>query len=282
MSEGEFERRRGLSFLQAEGREPLPRLLSGADLTPRFRSRAYAIIASAVAYNHGYNSGPSSNALHLWGDYFGKYIDEIPYSEDHFFRVIKSYISVNERLLDLLQYCARTKLINMAQYDYIKDSLAADLIGFRFVGEYVRGDVTLMPVADEDEAQANSADYSEIRSFPKSQEHFLQAVEELKSSHFRGSVAESISGVESIIKTLTGKSSVTLGDGIKLLAKESDMNAALKAGLEKLYGWTNSPDGMRHALSDESKDVTEAEARFMLSACLAFAAWLKRSFPDGK
>lgn len=151
------------------------------------------------------------------------------------------------------------------------------MIGYRFVGDYYSGVPTLLPVSDDAEADANQADYSAISGYPAATAHFRQAVEEIRSGHFRGSVTESISAVESVVKSLSGDKSATLGFGLKLLSDQSQLHPALKAGLEKIYGWTNSPNGMRHALSDESVPVGEAEARYMLSACLAFSAWLKRS-----
>jgi hypothetical protein len=173
------------------------------------------------------------------------------------------------------------KFSTIEQFLLIKKLLEQELIAFRFIGSYYNGEATLVPFSDEDESNANESDYLEISSYRFAQKHFLQAVEELKAGHYRGSVTESISGVESIIKSLTGESGVTLGDGLKLLGKGGELHPALKKGLDSIYGWTNSPSGMRHALSDEAKDVTEAEARYMLSACLAFSAWLKRSVSTG-
>jgi len=284
MSEDELKRRQELSFLQAEGLEELPTLCSGTEVTSRFRALVFDILMDALGYKPSRSGGfyPTEKSKFVWTAYFCKYSDEIPYFRDDFNKFIKSHISSGAKLLDLILFCVRTTLISEDQYRLIEILLRKEMIGYRFVGEYGEQTVALMPIHDEAEGDANRVDYASIRDFPKSQEHFRQAIEEINSGHFRGSVAESISGVESIVKSLTGKASVTLGDGLKLLAKDGALSPALKAGLDKLYGWTNSPSGMRHALSDESKDVTEAEARFMLSACLAFAAWLKRSFVENK
>ncbi len=265
--------------------EPLPRLASKRTVTSRFRALVYSVINGGFGSRAVRKTGrteyiPSGATYVVWVEYFAEYEDDIPQSTSRIRERIKSYISSDPHLLDLLQYMARRGLLSETKFEKVQDLLRSELIGYRFIGRWDDGTATLIPVSDNAEADANQRDYAELNLYPKAAEHFRQSAEEIKAGHYRGSVAESISGVESVIKSLTKKPSVTLGDGLKLLAKDGDLNPALKAGLDKIYGWTNSPSGMRHALSDESKEITEAEARFMLSACLAFAAWLKRSFPE--
>jgi hypothetical protein len=274
-----------MTFLQAEGVEPLPKLCAKLKVTNRFRARAYGLImghfgVQEVRTNRGFSIVPYSATRIVWVDYFGLYEDDIPRATNTIRGKIKSHISSDAHLLNLLQFLARCGLLEAEEFDQLQALLRAEMIGYRLIGALNDGTATLVPISDAAEGDANEADYAELGGLPKAADHFRQAAEEIKSGHFRGSVAESISGVESTIKSLTGKPSVTLGDGLKLLSKDGDLNPALKAGLDKIYGWTNSPSGMRHALSDDAKEVTEAEARFMLSACLAFAAWLKRSFPE--
>lgn len=279
MSDSELNRRKSLGFLQAEGLKPLPRLSVGTEVTKRFRTLTYDMFLDALGYTVSRmgDEYPSENSKFIWTFYFERFADELPRRSSTFNQFVKEYIESGANLLDLLQFCARNKLFTPEQFSAVKKLLEFELIGYRLFGEWHSGDSTLVPVSDEQEAEANESDYSQLSSFPKAREHFLQAVEELKNGHFRGSVTESISGVESVIKSLLSQSTVTLGDGLKRLDSVNPLHPALKLGLEKLYGWTNNPSGMRHAMSDESQVVSESEARFMLSACLAFSAWLKRS-----
>lgn len=274
----DLERRKKTTFLQAEGLRPMPKLQSGTNVTKRFKAIAFTVLMQTFAYNDDlYDSGPSRLARSLWVLYFSEYDDTIPRHEAGFGRHIKDYISKDANLLDVLQFTAREGWFSKESFSILSESLKSELIGYRFIGKHNNGEATLMPIADEEEAEANQQDYEKLTEFPSARIHFLQAIDEMKQSHFRGSVTESISAVESIIKSLSGNDKVSLGTGLNLLAREHELHPALKAGLEKIYGWTNSPNGMRHALSDESIPVTEADARFMLSACLAFSAWLKRS-----
>lgn len=52
------------------------------------------------------------------------------------------------------------------------------------------------------------------------------------------------------------------------------MHPALKGAFEKLYGYTSSAKGIRHALLDEPNLGFE-DAKFMLVSCSAFVNYLK-------
>lgn len=279
MSDSELERRKDLSFLQAEGVTPLPRLQKGTEVTHYFSAVAYEVLRKTLGYRPSPVGGsyPSENTKLVWMEYFHQYSDELPDYRDQFDAVIKEHIQEGAQLYDLLQFCVRRKILDSRQYISLQKVMRDQQLGYRFVGNHYHDTPTLMPVFDEAEADANESDYSKLVDYPAARTHFLQAIEEIREGHFRGSVTESISGVESVLKALSGEANAPFGTALNIVAKEGKLHPALKLGLEKIYGWTNSPNGMRHSLSDESVPVGEAEARFMLSACLAFAAWLKRS-----
>lgn len=277
MSEGEVERRKQLTFKQAEGLEPLPQLLSGPRLTARFRAQAFDIIRHACDYDGGGYGGvlPSSAVRRLWTEHFGFYSDELPYHESDFHKRLKALLAGDAEFLDALQYLARARLLNQDNYLLIGALLRKELIGYRFIGKAGDGSATLMPIADEAEAAQNVANYSALGAEGAAQVHFRLAVERLKAGDFRGSVTESIHGVESVAKGVTGNPHATLGEALNVLSKSKPLNPALHRGLSAIYGWSSQDDGIRHAMSDEAQPVTEPEARFMISACLAFSVWLK-------
>ena len=277
MSDSEFDRRKEISFLQAEGVTSLPQLSRGPSVTPAFRAVIYSKLISQIGYQNSRGfTGPRQNTKTIWVEYFCKYVDEIPRKANDFREFIKSYIREDAKLLDLVQFCLRKQLVAYTIFSEIEELLRKEMIGYRFMGNYYAGDLTLLPISDQDEADTNTTNYSGLSSFRKSQEHFLQAAKELAEGHFRGSVAESINGVESVLKSVSGAETAPFGTALNILAKQKPLNTALKQGLEKLYGWTNGQDGIRHAMTDTATPVTESEAMFMLSSCIAFAAWIKR------
>jgi len=94
-----------------------------------------------------------------------------------------------------------------------------------------------------------------------------------KNPDYRNSIKESISAVEAAAKDVAGSQTKTLGDALKVLEKNGVLHTALKKGFSSLYGWTNDSDGIRHAIMDEP-NLTEADARYMLVSCSAFANYL--------
>jgi hypothetical protein len=91
----------------------------------------------------------------------------------------------------------------------------------------------------------------------------------------RNSIKEAISAVEAALKELTGQPGATLGEGLKLFeSRYGPLHESIRRGLDKLYAYTNGPDGIRHALVDDAADVTVDDARFMVVTCSAFANYL--------
>lgn len=277
MSDSEFDKRAGISFLQAEGIEPLPQLTAGPKVTKRFRSVIYNLLLDHIGYVEDWPSGikPQEATRFVWIYYFCEHADELPW-QDSFNKRLKKYIADDAQLLDLVQYCVRNQLFDGKTYEYIQSLMRLELIGYRFLGDYYDKNLTLVPIADQAEADQNQINYKDINPYKEAQAHFLQAAEEVSKGHFRGSIAESISGVESVLKSVCGDKTAPFGKALNILARQKPLSSPLKQGLEKLYGWTNGPDGIRHAMTDASTPITESEALFMLSACIAFAAWIKR------
>ena len=106
--------------------------------------------------------------------------------------------------------------------------------------------------------------------------HFRQAAACLSAKDWAGSVRESIHAVESMAKQIT-PGAKTLGSALKSLEERGVLqHKALKEAFSKLYGYTSDEKGIRHALADESANVTIDEAVFMLGACASFASYLWR------
>ena len=105
--------------------------------------------------------------------------------------------------------------------------------------------------------------------------HLRQAAEHINTEQYADAVADSISAVESVARQVAPEAK-TLGQALKVLEKmEVITNQQLKDGFEKLYAYTNSEKGIRHALMDDARsNVGVDEAVFMFGACASFAAYL--------
>jgi hypothetical protein len=91
---------------------------------------------------------------------------------------------------------------------------------------------------------------------------------------YRNSIKESISAVESIAKSITGKPKATLGEALKVLEVSNKLHPALKNSFLSLYGYTSDEGGIRHSMLAEP-DLTIADAKFFLLSCASFINYLK-------
>jgi hypothetical protein len=103
--------------------------------------------------------------------------------------------------------------------------------------------------------------------------HLISSGAELRSGNWSNSVRESIHAVEAISRKIDASAN-TLAPALKVLERKGYIHGSLKAGFEKLYGYTNDERGIRHALSDAEARVDEADAMFMLGACASFVSYL--------
>jgi len=101
----------------------------------------------------------------------------------------------------------------------------------------------------------------------------LKLLSDRESPDYRNSIKESISAVEAMGRLITGDEKATLGAALKRIGEKIAINPTLKQAFSKLYGYTSGPQGIRHAIIDES-DVGAPEAKYMLVACSAFVSYL--------
>jgi AbiJ N-terminal domain 4 len=150
--------------------------------------------------------------------------------------------------------------------------LAREHSGYRFVNG------KLAPIT-------NSAEISEIESAAErataagldgARQHIGTAVGlfgQRPQPDYRNAIKEAISAVEAVVKGINGTRGGGLHDALGAVSAKIEMHHALKAGLEKLYGYTSDEDGIRHAILEETT-ADEADARFMIVTCSAFVNFL--------
>jgi len=128
----------------------------------------------------------------------------------------------------------------------------------------------IMPITDNNEL----VEIQSAITVTEATKHLDMALQCLHDKDYRNSVKESISAVEALVRTKTGKS--TLGAGLSELEdKQIIIPQGLKQGMYKIYGWTCGEDGIRHAIMENAQEITVAEAKFMLVVCSAFINYLK-------
>ena len=150
--------------------------------------------------------------------------------------------------------------------------LEREMSGYRFVEEVIVP-ITDRTEIDEIESAMNGVNQSVTEQLQKSL-HFLS---DRDNRDYRNSVKESISAVEGLVKSTLSTDQGTLGNLIKQLDDRAPLHPAFKDALGKLYGYTSDEGGIRHALLEDSREVTFDEAKFMLVVCSAFINYVRGS-----
>lgn len=161
-----------------------------------------------------------------------------------------------------LEYSHLSETINLV--------LERELAGYRII------DGIVCDVTDPQEIESLEKTLNDS-NFPGVQAHLRTALELMSNKEnpdYRNSIKESISAVESLAKTISGKPKATLGDGLKVIEKSGQLHPSLREAFSKLYGYTNDADGIRHAMLDEP-NLTAADAKYFLLSCASFINYLK-------
>ena len=206
-------------------------------------------------------------------------IDTLPYNsydgqntiKQHWMSVAwDDFFDIFEFAVDLLAPRAAVARNRADWFDEINELLQDQGCAYRFIAE------ELAPITNalEVEAVATAADCT-IGPVGQHIREALALLPPSKDSSPRNSVKESISAVEGALKHLTGEPAATLGEGLKEFEKAfGPLHESIRRGLTHLYAYTNQPDGIRHALIEDSREVTVDDARFMVITCSAFANYL--------
>lgn len=153
----------------------------------------------------------------------------------------------------------------LARIDYF---LAREKAGYRIVSNQI--------VAITDPVEIDAVrEASTVEKYAGAAEHIRVAVSLFSKKpepDYRNAIKEAISAVKSVVKAITEKPNATLGEALKIIDKKAGVHPALREAMNKLYGYTNDEDGIRHAIFEGGK-IDEAEAKFMIVTCSAFVTF---------
>ena len=274
--------RRGLTFAQAEGVEPLPDQWVGKQISDRLRSNIWAHVYSSVSIRErsegSFFADPwATIIINLWIDYSCKPVDEYvseyrglaTWARDRYLKSIfnsKNYVEI----FGALQYVLRSPNCPREFTEKLQQILERERSSFRIVG----GD-TFCPVGSTYEAKVMDNALVLAGQFHSkgAEAHLRAAAKAASEGSFSDSVRESIHAVESVARSLS--KSGKLSDALAALEKKGLIHEAMKSGFVKLYGFTSDEKGIRHPLLEgNSASVSEANALFMLGACASFVSYM--------
>lgn len=142
--------------------------------------------------------------------------------------------------------------------------------GWRFVEEFI------VQITDQTEiGEIESAMSGKEQSVSDHLHAALNLLSDRNDPDYPNSIKESISAVESLVKSTLGTEKGTLGGLLSELDRRTPLHPAYKSALSSLYGYTSDEGGIRHGKSDTDRQVTFEEAKFMLVVCSAFINYVR-------
>jgi len=203
----------------------------------------------------------------------------LKFEEDKIYRVF-SEAPYNE-ILDFIQYTIqwisyRNKKIKDKNFffDFMNQFFEQEYVGYRFVNGKIA------PITDKNEI--DSIEEACNNEFAGTRAHIKKAVgfiADRERKDYKNCIKESISAVESICSIIAGQKKSSLDDALKNLQKKGvKIHPQLELAFSKLYAYTNSEKGVRHANGMFESEVTFEEAKFMLVSCSAFVNYLTANY----
>lgn len=218
----------------------------------------------------------------MWKDFFVNPIALIPsYNtgainldkcKSHFF---KWFFDCNwYEIYDLLEYLVRAESykFNSSFIEGCNDALQLEISSYRIVDKSIARIDSDLEIKTIEKAIDGTDSLQSVNTHLQSALDFLS--NRIKPD-YRNSIKESISAVEAFCKNVTGEEKTTLGKALAVIEKKHALHQSLKTSFSALYGYASDTSGIRHALTDDAKEISFEEAKFMLVSCSAFINYLK-------
>lgn len=275
---------KSISFSQRKGLRPFKKKMQIESMDADLKNSLWNTILDYYLKNQVKSlAEPHGNYLvffsKVWSDFFKSPTDEI--LTQMLWRAIPilktQFLSFKwNEVYDFIEFLASN--INPIENGQTADDFvnACNLIlerefsGYRFVGR------TITEITSESEIrELEKALESPLKSVNQHLEQALALMADRNNPDYRNSIKESISAVEAICRKITGKDSSTLGEALNEIRRTAkiELHPALNNAFLKLYGYTSSDNGIRHALLEES-NLTFDDAKFLLVSCSAFVNYL--------
>ena len=284
-----IERRRELTFRQAEDLDPLPKPLRLKEISQELRAYIFYWMEGIIwsQYDIDWEQIASDfHRLHLHridGDmdindlthYLKNLMED---KSDEAYANILDFLQYILRHPNIDQYISETgNKISLPSFINELQDIFSECQAAYFIDSIPP--ITILPKSSPDEGNAIIENMGTLnqQDHTGALQHIRKAGEAINSGDWAGSVRESIHAVVSVVRKNTGKQS--LKEALELIPP---LHTALKEGLNKIYGYTSDEQGIRHEFVNLNEaNVDEDLALFMYGSCASFAAYLsKKSKPQ--
>lgn len=272
-----------LRFSQRIGKQPIKVELEKEGLSSELKNSLWTIILELII-NHKSNHtnyGEKYSELaqfyrDLWIDFYKWPIDNLPLDydgsaqNDYISGIVREWYYKTDwyQALDFVEFCSE---YHPKFCEICNDFFKREMCAYRFVDGTVVEINSSEEIIEIENALQNSDKFSPVKTHLKTA---LELLSDRKKPDYRNSIKESISAIESLAKIITKNHKTTLGPALKEIEIKHNIPNSLKSAFSALYGYTSDEGGIRHSLLENSTNVDQEEARFMLIACSAFVNYL--------
>ncbi|WP_280273402.1 AbiJ-NTD4 domain-containing protein [Nocardia wallacei] len=264
-----------MKFSQRLGYVPVRKVAQVEEIDADLRTDLWNLVYT-LYFNE--NDDPDEIFRQVWVHHFFLDLDKYPQRRSELEAAIKirfkssEWYEVYDLIEAILEEVAENKDEDISTFNYI---LERNLAGYRVT----KGEV--VPISDTGELkeieQALSVEHDAVQ-------HHLGAAVSLLSNRtepdYPNSVKESISAVEALAGSLTGKN--TLGGAVDQLKRDGQFShPALLDAWKKMYGYASDADGIRHG-GENAPEVSQALARYILITASAFINLLTAAYAEGR
>ena len=177
------------------------------------------------------------------------------------------------RVFDFLQFLMRHSFAPQGLSKFINSTFEKFMCAYTVIDE----GPTIVPVSLPEQSESTIKSFHTLseKIFAGARQHLIESAQLINAGKPAASVRESIHAIESVARCLDERASTSLKPALDALSKKNvELHPAFKKGVERLYGYTNDEDGIRHAQLGHDVNVDMEDAVFMFGACAAFSAYL--------
>ncbi len=279
-----------LTFSQRYGYESLPEPMRLETISSDLRREVWNIVRELLLEKRTIGNNNPANPYFRFGEQDKRFIERVLgrltrqpedqvvtnyYYVEPYFRTLILEDEFNT-VLDFVQIVINDRGISQVFTKRIKDSFEQH--GSAYQLDTSRHPYQFFPRVSKEQGDATQQAIQTLRKsgMDGAATHLRQAAEHTNTRQYADSIVDSVHAVESVARVIAPKASKTLGPALKSLEDAGVLkHAALKEAFQRLYGYTNDEQGLRHALLDRgTPEVGLDEAMFMFGACASFAAYL--------
>lgn len=220
----------------------------------------------------GYSPNFDKFSRVIWSEILRKPIDTRPHIAENCYKKLREMFFSGKfyERYDIIEISGKITNHHWEYYTRCNSVFERERAAFRFAGDQL---VRISdPVELEEVEKAMSSGPAEAVRM-----HIHRAAElysDRRAPDYRNSIKESISAVEAAVSFISGRKAVGVSKQLQDVLADAVLHPALRQGFEKLYAYTSDADGIRHALMEDGRNLTQEDARYMLIACSAFANYL--------